>query len=591
MYGLICIILATIMECESLSLTGLNHQSYHKLTYKKAMLKPVSKSYSSTKNHLSFYFSPLSLPSEQPQLTSTALLAKNTPQNYKSSVDEESPSPKEKLSLDATDENLTESIFSLAVPALAGLAIDPLMTLADTAFVGRFAVNADSLAGLGTATALLSFCFYIFNFLCTATTPLVSQRRAAGDEAQAKAVAGQALSLALMLGTGLCLILLVFGQSLLSFMGTVNTGAEANAYALSFLNIRSLAAPAIFISSAATGILRGYLDTKTALVILVAANIVNLLLDVILIPGLGMGPTGAAIATTTAEWICAISFLGVLNGTLPSADGNELGSNQKIDDSDPENDTFSKISPSTSIPPWEEIQPLIVASSSIFLRSLVLQVALAGAAAMAARNSFSPNGSIAIDGAAASVAAHQIAVQLWLLCSFICDALAAASQALIADALGRSNAERVREVSNVIITYSLILGIILAACLEIGKSSHFLLGFFTTDIVTQNALSPLLSLVILAQPLNSFVFAADGIIQGASEFAFQAKGMVISVVLGVSYFVSLEYFGVEPPGSETLLHVWEGLIALQIGRALTSTWKLVQKDGPINILGSKSTSI
>ena len=67
-----------------------------------------------------------------------------------------------------------QKILELAVPAAGALLIDPLMTLADTAFVGRFSDNADQLAGMGSAAALLMFSFYLFNFLCTATTPLVS---------------------------------------------------------------------------------------------------------------------------------------------------------------------------------------------------------------------------------------------------------------------------------------------------------------------------------------------------------------------------------------------------------------------------------
>eukprot|EP00957_Ditylum_brightwellii_P060081 4562347-Ditylum_brightwellii.AAC.1 len=65
-------------------------------------------------------------------------------------------------------------------------------------------------------------------------------------------------------------------------MGTGVTGAEADGFARSFLTIRSLAAPAVLAISASTGVLRGYLDTKTPLVILVIANIVNLALDVVL---------------------------------------------------------------------------------------------------------------------------------------------------------------------------------------------------------------------------------------------------------------------------------------------------------------------
>ncbi len=50
------------------------------------------------------------------------------------------------------------------------------------------------------------------------------------------------------------------------------------------------------------------------------------------------------------------------------------------------------------------------------------------------------NGMIAsTSGASASVGAHQVTLQLWLLCSFLCDALATASQALVADGKGRND--------------------------------------------------------------------------------------------------------------------------------------------------------
>eukprot|EP00978_Attheya_sp_CCMP212_P011401 scaffold28117_cov56-Attheya_sp.AAC.3 len=477
-----------------------------------------------------------------------------------------------------------EAILGLAVPALAGLAIDPLMTLADTAFVGRCSVDASALAGVGSAAALLTFSFYVFNFLCTATTPLVASRRAAKDEDGALAVGGQALSLALALGTCLCACLLTFSQPLLLFMGTGEMGAEAGAYATDFLTIRALAAPAVLVSSAATGILRGYLDTKTPLVILAVANIVNFALDVILIPGAGLGPTGAAIATTTAEWICALAFLGVLAGKLPSADG-ELGSNQT-----PRTDTIATSSlmtvvPSLAIPAWEQVKPLVVASASVFLRSFVLQASLSGAAAMAARNN--PPGVDEI--ASASVAAHQIALQLWLLCSFLCDALAAASQALVADAIGRNDQRDVRDISKVVFQYSLGLGIILVAALSLGTTSNFLLNFFTQDVATQTELAPLLALLILAQPLNAFVFAADGVLQGASEFTYQAKTMALSVGIAFSCFYGLEhlsFFGDD--GSDTLIHVWDSLLVLQLVRGITSVFKLVEAEGPINITGKQA---
>ena len=84
--------------------------------------------------------------------------------------------------------------------------------------------------------------------------------------------------------------------------------------------------------------------------------------------------------------------------------------------------------------------------------------------------------------------------------------------------------------------------------------------------------------------MNSFIFAADGVLQGASEFRYQAGSMALSVAIAILTFVGLEYGN--DGASNTLIHVWEGLITLQVIRGMTSLYKLVDKNGPIDILGS-----
>jgi putative MATE family efflux protein len=471
----------------------------------------------------------------------------------------------ERQSPDEPEETSTgKKILALTIPALGALMIDPLMTLADTAFVGRFSTTADALAGMGSSAALLTFSFFTFNFFCTATTPLVGTRRSSGDEAGALQIGGQALSLSLAVGCIVTATLLLLAQPLLQIMGTDITGAEASRYAMDFLTIRAFAAPAVLCISASTGVLRGYLDTTTPIYVLVFANILNLLLDVVLIAGLDMGPMGAAIATTTAEWLSAILFLGVLAGKLPAGDG-QLGSNP------PKGKSTLSVVPSVSIPEWNEIKPLVVASSSVLLRTAVLQITLSSAAAMAARS----------EGGTASVAAHQIAIQLWMLCSFVADALAAASQGLVADGIGRDDHEAVRDVSLTVFAYSLILGFALSFALWTGDSTTFLLDFFTSDEATQAILSKILAIIILAQPLNSIVFAADGVLQGVSEFAYQAKAMALSgAIAWISFIILQEVYGT----TDTLLHVWIALIVLQFMRGITSFVKIVEKDGPIDLL-------
>merc|ERR1711935_1308600 len=113
--------------------------------------------------------------------------------------------------------------------------------------------------------------------------------------------------------------------------------------------------------------------------------------------------------------------------------------------------------------------------------------------------------------------------------------------------------------------------------LGLGYHTGFLLKLFTADTPTQEALKPLLVLLIVAQPLNSFVFAADGVLQGASVFAYQAKSMVLSVLVAFASFFCLGYFSMGPDsGSSILLCVWYSLLVLQLMRGITSLLKLVQ---------------
>lgn len=60
------------------------------------------------------------------------------------------------------------------------LAADPLLSIVDTLFVGK--AGTDALAALGVNSALFTLSFLVFNFLATATTPLVASSLAAGDD-------------------------------------------------------------------------------------------------------------------------------------------------------------------------------------------------------------------------------------------------------------------------------------------------------------------------------------------------------------------------------------------------------------------------
>ncbi len=135
----------------------------------------------------------------------------------------------------------------------------------------------------------------------------------------------------------------------------------------------------------------------------------------------------------------------------------------------------------------------------------------------------------------------------------------------------------------------------LSTCLWVGTTSGFLIVFFTSNDVTRIEMGKLLMIVILAQPLNLFVLAADRVLQGAGEFTYQAKSMALNVVSAFAMFAVLEYtsYGckmLRGNDSDTLVLVWYALITLQAMRGITLLVKVVETTGPVNLLGKKVPS-
>lgn len=147
-------------------------------------------------------------------------------------------------------------IFMLALPALGTLAADPLVSLVDTAFVGR--LGRVELGALSVDSALFALAFFVFNFLAYGTTPMVARALGRGDRDGAGRTILQALTLATGLGLTALLLLQVLAGPTLRAMGA---DGELFDPALSYLRIRALATPAVLLILASNGAYRGFQDT------------------------------------------------------------------------------------------------------------------------------------------------------------------------------------------------------------------------------------------------------------------------------------------------------------------------------------------
>ncbi|MBT8202403.1 MAG: MATE family efflux transporter, partial [Acidimicrobiia bacterium] len=202
-------------------------------------------------------------------------------------------------------------IVALGLPALGALAADPLVSLVDTAFVGR--LGTTSLAALGIDAALFGLAFFAFNFLAYGVTPLVAKALGEGDRERAASLISNALVAAIGLGVAVTILVQIVAVPALELMGaTGDVLAEATGY----LRIRVLAAPAVLIITLGHGAFRGHQDTRTPLYVTLALNAVNLVLDPVLIFGLDWGLNGAAVATLVAQWFGAAWFLALIGRRL-----------------------------------------------------------------------------------------------------------------------------------------------------------------------------------------------------------------------------------------------------------------------------------
>ncbi len=410
---------------------------------------------------------------------------------------------------------LNKSIFKLAIPALGALAIDPLLTLVDTAFVTRLGVT--ELAALGVDTAILGFAFFGFNFLAIVTTPLVAKALGRGEPEAARRWVGDALLLAVVLGIVVTLVLVFAVGLLVDLMGA---SAVVAGPAASYLLIRAFATPAVLIVTAGHGAFRGYHDLRTPLVIAAIVNGLNLILDPLLIFGLGLGLEGAAIATVAAQWLGAALFLRELNKKSMVSRPRDIAS---------------------SIP---TLLTMGRNGTLVTMRTAALLIAFTVAAGTATRLG------------AESIAAHQIVVQFWLLASMIADSYAIAGQVLVGEAVGKRDAGRINALTARLMLWGVVTGVALLAVFWLGRAG---VEAFALDPTVGALASEATEVAGWMQPVAAPLFVADGIFLGLLALGV----LVTSTALGSLVAVGLMFL---TPLGDSLSGIWWALTAMMVVR-------------------------
>ena len=377
---------------------------------------------------------------------------------------------------------LDRQILRLAVPALGALIAEPLYILADTAVAGR--LGTDRLAALALASTILLVGHSILIFLAYGTTAAVSRRLGANDHAGAAHQAVQSLWLAVGLGLVLAAVGFTFAEPLLRAIGA---DATTLPYAMTYLRISLFGLPAMLVVLAGTGYLRGLQDTMTPLLVSLVSATFNLVLEVILIFGLGFDIGASALSTVLAQTGSAIVYVVMTRRQVRRYD--------------------VRMSPH---PPT--LVRLGIVGGDLFLRTAALRGSLVVTTAVAARF-----GTVAL-------AAHQITLEIWNLCALALDAVAIAGQALVGRYLGARDADAAHVVGDRMLRWGLGCGLVLGATIVVSHSA--LPRLFTDDVAVVSVAAGLLVITGIAQPLNGVVFALDGLLIGAGDMRWLAIAMV-----------------------------------------------------------------
>jgi putative MATE family efflux protein len=378
-------------------------------------------------------------------------------------------------------------IVRLALPALGALAAEPLYVLADTAIVGH--LGRPQIAALGLAGTVLAGSFTIFNFLTYGTTAVVARASGAGRQDEAARLAAQALWASLGIGVALLIGCEIVAAPLLRGLGGHGRSGH---YALIYFRIAAAGLPAALVALAGQGYLRGVSNLRRPLEIVVVANVVNLVLEVLFVYGFGWGIAGSAAGTAIAQAGMGAAFIVEL--LRPHAPSRR--------------------------PSLQEMRPLFRIGRQIFVRTTALYASFLVAAAVLARMGD------------AKIGAHQIAYQLFTFLALLLDAIAIAGQVIVGRMLGAADADGAHAAAVRMIAWSVVVGLVFAAVL--APLSYALPRAFTDDPRVLHQAALLWPFLAAMQPLGAAVFALDGILIGAGDTRYLMWSMLAASGLFVT---------------------------------------------------------
>ena len=207
--------------------------------------------------------------------------------------------------MDMCNGPLLKKILLFSIPLILSGILQLLFNAADMIVAGRFAGSV-ALAAVGATSSLINLLINVFVGLSVGANVAIAHFYGAKQDEDLQQTVHTAIALSLLCGIFLSVVGYLSASPLLSLMGTPD---DILPHSVIYMKIYFIGMPVTLLYNFGSAILRAVGDTKRPLYYLLAAGVINLILNLIFVIAFRMGVAGVALATILSQTISAVLIL------------------------------------------------------------------------------------------------------------------------------------------------------------------------------------------------------------------------------------------------------------------------------------------
>ena len=212
-----------------------------------------------------------------------------------------------------TEGSITKHLVDYSIPLILGNMFQLTYNAVDSIIAGRF-IGKEALAAEGTASPVMNIVILGISGICMGASVLMSEFYGAGQKEKLK----REMSTTVIFGCYFSVIIAILGGIFSkSLLGALGVPDEILGKAASYLSVIFLGAPFTYFYNAVSAALKSVGDSKTPLKFLAFSSILNAVLDLIFIGGLGFGIVCSAVTTVAAEAASAVLCITYVYRKIP----------------------------------------------------------------------------------------------------------------------------------------------------------------------------------------------------------------------------------------------------------------------------------